>query len=128
MKKRQKIIINILLILFLIILIPFSFGWQGYLVNLIIFFALLILFIFFNTEKLWQINKKYKKVIYIILILLIVIIILLPKKNIGCYAPVGGSGCTTHYCVGLPIKNIGSPTCLGMAFNETKEWFPDKEF
>lgn len=125
MEIAKIIIINSLLVLLFFVALAISSTFSGHSMNKILLFIVIACIILFNSKKFRQVNKKLKIIIFLSLFLLALGYIIIPKKNTSCGVPKNGRGCTMHYCMGIPMRNLTSPACLGISFGEKSEWFPD---
>lgn len=124
----KKILVNIILIILL--LTTFVLSYSDYAnSNMVLFFTTLIIIILFNSKKFAKVSNKMRKTTFLVLVFIMIGYILFPKNNTMCGAPANGTGCTSHYCVGLPAPLIYSkPICWGKSFRETYAWYPNKNF
>ena len=125
MKKSKKIFLNIILILLLLFLWEIAFDVFSHDLNKIIFFITLVFLILINSKKFALIDYKRRIIVFSILILIFFAYIIIPKKNTSCGIQKEWKNCTTHYCMGLPIRDLTKPVCLGKTFNESHERIPN---
>jgi hypothetical protein len=124
MKLLKKLVINILLAVILVFSLAVSFGFIGVTKNRILTILIIGLLVIYNIKPTVKFTQKIKTTILIILLVGCFGYILIPKKNTVCQAPVGGIGCASNFCVGIPIADF-VPRCLGKAFGAANAWHPD---
>ena len=111
--EKKKIIINIILSLFLLLLIGTFLP-----MNMIPFLAVLAILILYNIGTIKFITPKIRIIISLALCLIVTIYIVVPKKITGCSNLADGSICSSINCVGIPYLNgiPPSPECFGKSW------------
>ena len=124
MKLFLRILINFFLAGSLLFFLATSVGFIGVQKNFTLVFLTFAVLFTYNVKTTEKFTHKTKGITILILILLCAGYIIVPKKNTACQAPLGGIGCTSHQCIGIPISDF-SPHCLGKSFGEKTTWTPD---
>jgi hypothetical protein len=125
LKVFLKVCINVSLVFLIVFSLAVSATFAGNSKNYFLFYLFVALIVLYNTKSKGWLTAKRRIVIIILIVVLCFGYLAIPKENKACQAPVGGIGCTSHYCVGLPLTDF-HPTCVGYSFGEVSTFTPDK--